>query len=205
MLAKGLDRVVIATGSEVINRKIKPIAADAGAEIIFGDDQDVLSRFIKALTLFPAKYIARINGDNPFFDYTRLRKHLEIAGKGDYDYLSVEGVPLGLKTEIVSGEILKKISSVAAREDMEHITISIRRHPEKFKIFIEREEPENANLRLTIDECDDYQMVSKLVELYPDLLTAPSISVIAALKANPQIAEINRRVKQTSVIGLNIR
>lgn len=198
-LVSELDRIIVATGPREINQKLEPVAKDMGADVIFGDERDVLSRFIIAIERYHPKYIVRVNGDNPFLDYQRLQRHLRIALESCYDYVSVDGVPTGLKTEIVSAGLLRKIHDKCDAEEREHVTLAIRRHPEKYRIWIEKQSEMPQNLRMTIDEQADYLMMKELLQLYPNLLKRPSSEVVKILLGYPHLVAINQHIEQRTI------
>tara|TARA_B110000971_G_C19953090_1_gene474339 strand:+ start:81 stop:686 length:606 start_codon:yes stop_codon:yes gene_type:complete len=68
--------VVVLTGGEGAEL-VSFYAQKYGAEVIVGDEDNVLSRFIEAACTFKPKYFVRLTADNPFIDLELVKLGLE--------------------------------------------------------------------------------------------------------------------------------
>ena len=67
--SKNLDEIVIATSKKNDDKVFEKIAQKLKVKIYFGDEKNVLARFLKAANKFKADNIIRICADNPFISY----------------------------------------------------------------------------------------------------------------------------------------
>jgi spore coat polysaccharide biosynthesis protein SpsF (cytidylyltransferase family) len=111
-----------------------------GAMLIAGDEQDVLSRFVKAQELTNADYIVRLTSDCPLILDFIISKHINVAVLNDLDYVSnvdeqVRLVFDGMDCEILSKNALKWLDvNAKTKEHREHVTLALRQnHPKEIK------------------------------------------------------------------------
>lgn len=196
---KGLGSIWIATGPRDMNREIEA-ALPAGVLMHYGSEEDVLSRFISVINEERCDYVFRVNGDNPFPDFTRMERFMEIAAKTPCDYITVEGLPLGLRTELVRAESLRTLSMSADTRQREHITVAFRDNINAYHVISERESLVGADsVRLTVDEEADLQMLRALLARYPDAIDMEVSRIVRLMAASPDLLCINKRVAQRAV------
>lgn len=193
--ATELDSIVVATSNKPRDRKIGEIAEKHNVNVFRGSELDVLDRFVKAARLVNAELIVRITADNPFTDpqIMTILIHSQEEKKADYTWM--EGLPVGIGSEVISISALKKAASLATDPyDREHVTSFIKRNPHLFKINI-MDAPREFNYpeyRLTIDYPDDYQLVRKIYkDLHSDDKFLCLREIIQFLKEHPTIAHVN--------------
>ena len=170
------------------------IAEKYNIKIIRGDEENVLSRFVKIIDHYPIENIIRITGDDPCHDTDLINKALEIFKLKQYDYMlsSTDELPLfdGLIFEIFTSKLLKKINKNFCHDKLtqEHITINIRN--EKLKcncgdipreyinpIFIS-----NGNFKICVDEIQDYQNLSKVWQVKKKETLPDTVNIIKNLQ-----------------------
>ncbi len=169
-----------------------------------GSEEDVLGRFIEAGKNIPTEHIVRVCGDNPLIDIPLLRSliNAHLQNKADYT-IPLEPVPLGCSCEIVRFETLKRVNALAQSSIYrEHVTTWFHDHPDSF--HIERvSAPEylrNHTFRLTVDTCQDFQLME---ELFKNLAHSPDSplnlkEVIEYLIAHPETSALNIDISQNN-------
>ena len=148
------------------------IAEKYNIKIIRGDEENVLSRFVKIIDHYPIENIIRITGDDPCHDTDLINKALEIFKLKQYDYMlsSTDELPLfdGLIFEIFTSKLLKKINKNFCHDKLtqEHITINIR----------------NEKLKLCVDEIQDDQNLSKVWQVKKKETLPDTVNIIKNLQ-----------------------
>ncbi len=161
--AKLVDRVVIATTTGDADNQVAALAEALKLGCVRGSVEDVLSRFIDALDLYPADIVVRATGDNPLLDTEALDAAIErhVSSRPDYTG-SRDKVPTGLLAEVVSTGALRKAHEQARGEAYrEHVTTFIHSNPGKFKIA-EVSAPDylrGRDYRLTVDTDEDLELM----------------------------------------------
>ncbi len=196
---KGVDTVILATGSGDKNIPLVELAAQCGIKSYTGSEDDVLERYYLASKELDCDYVIRITGDNPFTDHKSASKALEYAFKTDADHCTTAGIPLGTGVEIIKKQALAEaFKNGTEPHHREHVTPYIKENPEKFKIVRYQSELVNpfSDLRLTVDTAEDFKMIEILYnELYKDK-PVELADVIKFIKKNPELRFINSSVEQ---------
>lgn len=159
--------------------------AKLGAEVFRGSETDVVSRYWEAAQSCNATQIVRVCADNPFVSGQEIDRLIEFYNKGCYDYAynhipKGNSYPDGLGAEIVSGEILARITQEAhVPEHREHIFNYIWANAAQFRIGTC--DPLDASLahpelKLDLDTLQDYR---KLLQwpVRPDMSAAEVIAI----------------------------
>lgn len=190
-----LDSIIVATSNKPRDRKIAEIAKNHDVNAFQGSEQDVLDRFVKTARLVNAELIVRITADNPFTDpqIISILIHSQEEKKADYTWM--EGLPVGVGSEVISMSALEKAASLATDpHDREHVTSFIKRNPSLFKINIldAPKEFKYPEYRLTIDYPEDYQAIRKIYRaLHSNDELISLKEIIKFLKEHPDIAHLN--------------
>ncbi len=203
---KNINDFAVLTTSLAEDDIIENICKENSVRVFRGSVHDVLDRFrTAALSIKPGRII-RVTGDDPLMDPEIIDKVIEEHSEGDFDYTSnmVERTyPRGMDTEVIEYDALEKSwRSTADKDDHEHVTLYIRRHPEMFKIHsVKKEGMRLDNLRLCLDTQEDLKLIS---EIYKHLYQDRPIKldeVISFLDKNPGLKEINTDIQQKPVQG----
>ena len=190
-----LDSIVVATSNKPRDRKIAEIAEKHNVSVFRGSEQDVLDRFVKTARLVNAELIVRITADNPFTDPQIMTTLIHSQEEKKADYTWMEGLPVGIGSEVISTSALEKAASLATDPyDREHVTSFVKRNPHLFKINI-LDAPREFNYpeyRLTVDYPEDYQLVRKIYKgLHSDDKFLSLREIIQFLKEHPTITRVN--------------
>ncbi len=146
---------------------LAPIAREEGYELVAGSEEDVLSRFAKAATIYGADFIVRATGDNPFVSLELARMLLERELWPPADYAAYRGMPLGMGVELIKASSLHAANREARDPyDREHVCPYLYRNPERFVIRY-REAPAPYRLpdaKISIDTEADYRLAQAAFE-----------------------------------------
>ena len=161
-----IDKVVVATTDLPSDNLLASYVEELGVSVVRSYENDVLSRFLKVLEIYPFDSCIRITGDCPFVDPGLISKMVHIYKSGSYDYVSncdPPTYPDGLDLEIFSSDILKlaseNCSDLAQRE---HVTPWIRSSPSVVK-FNFHHFSDLSHLRWTVDEPEDFLVAQNIV------------------------------------------
>lgn len=195
--SKKVDEVVVVTSIEKNNLPILELCAKCGIRVGIGSEDDVLDRFYQTAKLLEPEYVIRLTADCPCFDYRLLDEAIEEM-QPDSDYLSMlsETFPDGMDLEIMKFEALRKAWKESKHSfEREHVTQFINKRPNEFKLQDFVSQIGNyGNLRLTIDEKEDFELVEKiykhfLIEMHNEDFSYEDI--VTYLNANPTLTKIN--------------
>ncbi len=150
----------------------------------FGSEQDVLSRFVKAIETFQFDYVVRVCSDNPFLSIDYLQTILSHTN-GQHDYISYyEGETPAIRThsgffvEVIKASVLTGLLEKGITTyDREHVTPYIYTHEQDYNIYklpIDQQVSE-LSLRLTVDTEADLQIIKKIYHSGIDLFDTQAI------------------------------
>jgi spore coat polysaccharide biosynthesis protein SpsF len=191
--ADTIDEVVVATSTKTADDIIARYANRAGATVFRGSEDDVLDRMFSAATGANAETVVRITGDCPLIDWDVIDAVVDRLATENVDYCSntVERTfPRGLDVEAFSYESFKHIHENAKEpHHREHVTPYYRENDDQFnlasvtseEIFDEAWMQDRTDLRLTLDEADDYELLREVynrVEYEDTLPIRDAVSVI---------------------------
>lgn len=145
-----------------------------------GPENDVLSRYMEMFNKLSPDFIVRVTSDCPLLPSYLISKCINIATKGNYDYVS--NVDENLRTcvdghdvEVVSARALMWLDQNAKKkEDREHVTQYIRssKIPPYFKIAHVIGHLYQPGIKLSVDTKEDldrvreeYSKVKKCIEI----------------------------------------
>jgi spore coat polysaccharide biosynthesis protein SpsF len=197
--ARELDHVVLAIPYG--DRELAEIAQDRGVAVMEGSEHDVLGRVTQAAQASNADIVVRMTGDNPLLDPDLVDAAVQQFAKYGRDYLYVEGYPLGCgEAEVISRGALERADREArAPRHREHVITYFVDHVEEFDVLI-LPVPDHCRrpaYRLTIDQEDDLAVVRGVLHVLGDPdPPIPFASVIEVLDQHPELAQLNRAVRQ---------
>jgi spore coat polysaccharide biosynthesis protein SpsF len=144
-----------------------PVARLEGFELLTGSSEDVLDRYCTACEARNIDRVVRATGDNPCTSAQMAASIISLHEKARADLSHFLGCPWGTGVEIIEARALFAARRNAARrEEREHITTWLYRHPERFTI-IEPPAPEEAFFpagRVTVDTEADYRWILRIFE-----------------------------------------
>ncbi len=194
------DDIVLCTSEYNQDLPLIRIAQEEDIFYFNGHDEDVLNRLKSTAEFFDFDYVICITADNPLFsiyhanllsDY--IREHRDI------DFITTVGMPIGVNIYAIKTKALQTVCAIKNEIDTEIWGPLVDKNIFNIKeIEVEDEYRCNAIERLTLDEMDDYKLLSNIYKnIDSDIIDI--LDVYEYLISNPKIASINKNIKQKSV------
>jgi len=193
---KELDKIIVATSEKKEDDPIASYANSIGIGCFRGSEENVLSRFFLAASMYQADIIVRLTGDNPLVDPKVLETLLTYFKGCGFPYASCVGYPLGLGAEVFTFEALADAYAHAEKEyEREHVTPYMYRDPEKTGKLAARKDL--SSLRFTVDTPEDFKFVKCVYDaLYHGSHDFYLNDILDLLEKNPNLIAINENVRQ---------
>jgi len=144
-------------------------------DIIEGSEDDVLSRYSKAMHEFLPDYMVRLTSDCPLLSPRIISQHIISADKYKYDYVSntnpkVRMHPDGWDCEVMNKKMMDWLKdNVTTSHDKEHVTTLVRSRPPKWaNIGDVLGELYLKDLKLSVDTQEDLEFVRTYQKLCRD-------------------------------------
>lgn len=202
--------VVVATSTEPQDDVIAQYAPTFGADVIRGSESNVLSRFERVVEEYDPDIALRITGDCPLTDPATLDRAVSPVDDGKADYasnISQRTFPRGLDVEAFTAESFETvISASTTQEECEHVTPYYRKNPDEFdivnvtsdQVFDDQKYIDRTDLRLTLDEADDYRLLKRIYDTieYDEIL--PIRDAIDFIDEEG-LTELNEAVRQKKI------
>lgn len=198
--SRRIDEVVLATTLEPSDEGLVDVAERRGIPIYRGSAADVLDRYYQAASRQSASVVVRITADCPLLDPMIVDETIGEYFRGAFDYVSnfsPPSFPDGLDAEVFSFAALDRAWREAVLpSEREHVTPYIRNHPELFRVGSYRQEVDLSALRWTLDNPEDYQLLSKLIAgLGAKVEGAVHLAdVMEVLTGHPELSTLNSHI-----------
>ena len=138
----------------------------SGAILIAGEEDDVLSRYVRAQRLTDADYVVRLTSDCPLILDFVIAKHVHVASFNQYDYVSnVEEscrlIADGFDCEVLSRRALEWLDQNAkSKEDREHVSTLLRKHrPSNLSQAFISMKMDTSHMKMSVDTIDDLNRI----------------------------------------------
>lgn len=195
--AREIQEIVLATSTDVGNEPLITHVNGLGYRCVTGSENDVLSRYWLAASEAKADVIVRITGDCPLVDSYLVDEAIRQYKFAEVDYLSnvaPPSYPDGLDIEVFSFAALSAAQNeVTAAFDREHVTPYLRSSP-KFKKAGMQNSQDFSNLRWTVDEQNDYDVISAVFAHFAPRLHFSWQEVLELHRKNPEIFSANQKI-----------
>jgi spore coat polysaccharide biosynthesis protein SpsF len=144
--------------------------------VFYGEGDDALERFSRALEHNPAEGVVRVSGDNLFIDSGLIDRLVNTAeSQPDCDYVSYSSrdgrpailSPVSVYAEWFRSSALRRANRLARdKADRDHITRYIYTHPDKFNVSLlpAPMEIDRDDVRLTVDIEEDWDHAMAIYE-----------------------------------------
>jgi spore coat polysaccharide biosynthesis protein SpsF len=181
-----VDEAIVATTTSAADDPVAGWCAHHEIGVFRGSEDDVLGRYLSCAVAHEADAVVRITADCPLLDP-------EVSGRVLTAFLDAPGCefanntdpwtfPDGLDTEVISTRALE----VSAREttdpaDREHVTLFVRRDPERFATVAVRSDRDLSAHRWTLDRLDDFTYIAGVAQRLRDRGLTGSMDEILAL------------------------
>ena len=194
-----IDLLIVATTVNPEDKVIVEIARECGVESYCGSANDVLDRFYHAREGRHPDYVVRLTSDCPLIDPVLIDKVIQKATTEDLDYCSNTldpKYPDGQDVEVFKYDALERAWKEAVLpSEREHVTPYIWKHSSYrggslFKSDNFMEVYEYGHIRMTVDEQEDFRVISHLIEtLGPD---RSWLEYAQFLEKSPTLAQLNK-------------
>jgi glutamate-1-semialdehyde 2,1-aminomutase len=198
-LAREVDEIVVATTSSPVDDRLQSVVEKLGFKVFRGSESDVLDRYFHAAEVYGAETIVRITGDCPLIDPKLVDSCIVKYRAGRFHYLSNSNPPSfpdGLDTEVFSIASLRNAAQNAIDSyDREHVTPFIRRISNNVcgTFFSEND---YSNYRWTVDEYQDYIVVSNIFNYFFPKIDFDWKAIIDLQGSHPHLFEFNLGLKR---------
>lgn len=148
----------------------------------------------------------RNTGDCPLHDPAIIDKVVADFRIGGADFVSNildYTTPRGTDVRVFTADALDEINRTSNDQaDHEHVSLHFWEHPEKYRLRNVRTDfpPEVAQLRLTVDTSEDFELVRRVYEaLYPDNPEFTLADILELFARQPELPKINQAIMQKAV------
>jgi spore coat polysaccharide biosynthesis protein SpsF len=177
-----VDRLVVATSDAPSDAPIEQLCRGLGVPCFRGAETDVLSRFVGAISAFPADHTIRLTADCPLIDPAVVRLVLDSHRAIGADYTSntlLRTYPDGMDVEVIRTPVLFQAGELSTDPvEREHVTPWIYRHPEWHVLAAHRGDDDAGDERWTVDTAADMEQLRAMVAAVPAATTAPWTSFL---------------------------
>ncbi|MDB4442757.1 glycosyltransferase family protein [bacterium] len=206
---KKIDQLIVATSINQEDDPIDTLCKKMEISCFRGDLANVLDRFYQAARRYRPQHVVRLTGDCPLTDPMLIDELIEfyLARKCDYASNCQEPtLPDGLDAEIFTFETLAQTWQEAKLPShLEHVTQFMYSQPQRFTIASYKYHQDLSRYRWVVDEPEDLEFVRKIYEkLYPSNPEFRTQDIVALLKRNKKLVEINQRFKRNEGIQQSI-
>jgi spore coat polysaccharide biosynthesis protein SpsF len=156
---------VVATTFRKDDDAVAACSRAEGANVIRGDEDDVLSRYMKCLSEYPSDVIIRVTADNPLTSPRALQEAVRHLADASLDYVQCRDFPYGTGVDVFSANMLEIMNHDArAALEREHINKYVLDNIKKFKVGFHRGTGvrRRPDLRMTIDVQEDLTSIRSL-------------------------------------------
>ncbi len=191
----GADAVVCAVPDEPASAALEKVAAECGATVFRGSEQDVLARYLGAAQSAGADIVMRVTSDCPLIDPGICGEVLALRAREGADYAAnntPRTYPHGLDCEAFTMAGLEQAAEQATDAfDHEHVTPWLRRAPHLKRANLSSGNPALAAHRWTLDYPEDLEFFRAVFAALPKGSRARMNEVLAMLDKRPDIVAIN--------------
>lgn len=159
----GIDKIILATTTNKEDDILETYNLNDLVEVIRGDENDVLQRFLPSIKKYKPEHVIRITGDcplvSPELGKIIINSHLDSGADVSY---TLSKVALGISFEIIKVQAIEKLLSLFNKtEHSEYLIYYFVNNPEYFSLNnIKAPEKFIRQWRLTLDEENDLELLN---------------------------------------------
>lgn len=170
---KNISEIIVATTINLNDKIIVDFCQEHNFQYFRGSENDVLDRYYNAVKDLNFDYIVRVTSDCPLIDSILVDKVIQSVIDSGVDYGSntmINTFPDGQDVEVFKFSALEKAwKESTLSSDREHVTPYIWRNTDLkggdiFKAFSYQNDISRGELRMTVDETRDFDLIKKLIE-----------------------------------------
>jgi spore coat polysaccharide biosynthesis protein SpsF len=200
-----INEIVIATTTNNLDQEIVDFCELMSLSYYRGSEDDVLSRYYEAASIYKADIVVRITSDCPLIDPNIIdlviNEFITNIKKIDYASNTIQrSFPIGMDIEVMSFSLIESINRINLVQSFrEHVTPYVY----KSGIFIIKQvlqETDKSHLRLTVDTPEDFMLISKVIEeLYPKNPFFTLQDLYDLFDKKPELLLINQHINQKKI------
>ena len=195
--ATEVNEIVVATSADPRNQPLADHVNSLGYKCSRGSENDVLERYVHAARAANADVVLRITGDCPLVDSVLVDDAIRQFKALQVDYFSNTSPPTypdGLDIEVFKMVSLERAAQETSKPfDREHVTPYLRESGQ-FKQNGMRHSEDLSGLRWTVDEINDYEVVSKVFAHFAPDIHFTWHQVLQLQKSQPDLFSQNQRI-----------
>jgi glutamate-1-semialdehyde 2,1-aminomutase/spore coat polysaccharide biosynthesis protein SpsF len=173
--SKFANNLLVATTRKPEDERIIKLCRRLSVEVFTGSEENVLDRYWQSVKDKPHHYIVRVTSDCPLIDPNLIDEMIKKMISLEVDYLSNtlrDTFPDGQDIEIFTKTALNKAHKLSKlKSHKEHVTLFIKENSDYVnngKLFtassFERDFDNISNIRMTVDEQEDFIVIKKLID-----------------------------------------
>ena len=187
-----IDKIVVATSSEVSDDALVNALNSAGVDYFRGNLNDVLSRFAACLSDYPAHNVIRLTADCPLADPEVIDSVIRHHRNSGAEYTSntlKRTYPRGLDVECFTEDAFLKLQEFDLNsQEREHVTMGFYQRPDIFELENVADDIDRSELRWTVDYPEDLDFVRKIYgQLLSDSFLFTSSDIRELISRNPEL------------------
>ncbi len=201
--SKFIDKLIVATSICGTDDPLENLCKEHSINCFRGELEDVLDRFYHTALQYHPEHIVRLTGDCPLIDPSIIDQVISFYMKNNYDYAGKaieQTFPDGLDVEVLRFSCLKQAWEEAVMpSEREHVTPYIHKNPELFSIGHYKNSIDLSNLRWTVDEPLDFELITKIYEsIYPDNPKFSTQDILCFLEKRPEFKYYNTKYQRNN-------
>jgi spore coat polysaccharide biosynthesis protein SpsF len=197
--SQAVDELVVATTTRAADDAVAAECLALGVPCHRGPVDDVLTRFVQVMAGLTGDAVMRFTADCPLLDPAIIREAAQVyRALPGLDYLSTGlagTLPRGLDVEIVGLAALRRADQEADAYHRTHVTSYVYSHPGDARLLGLAYPPGAADLRVTLDTQEDWQLISRVVGELGDGCV-PMRTLVDWLRARPEVCRLNAHIAQ---------
>ena len=198
--ARLLHEAIVATTTARNDDAIVDECQRLDFEVYRGEEHDVLDRYYQTAVAYKLDIIVRITSDCPLIDPTLIDQIIGEFLSKEPDYASnvvKRSYPIGLDVEVMTINALEHAWRKADQPyERTHVTPFIYENPSLFHLMQISGEVDYSHYRWTVDTHEDLAFVRTIDKRFGNMDNIGWKKVIRLLESEPELAEINRHIRQ---------
>jgi len=192
------DMVVMTTSTHPDDSRLVEIAHKNQISVFRGSEDDKLQRYLDAANKYDIGFIAVVDGDDIFCDPVLIDQVIDTFLRTGADYITCEGLPVGVTPFGVRIEALRKVCSLKDETDTE-VWGGYFTETGLFKTLLleVKERFRRPALRMTLDYPEDFAFFEAVFgKLYRPGEVFSLDEIMELLSRHPEIAALNQKAQE---------
>lgn len=201
-----IDQIVVATSIDSRNAPLANFITQLDYACEQGSEDDVLERYLQVAQKYGAEIVVRVTGDCPLIDPGLVDQTVRKFKDGRFDYVSNSYPPTfpdGLDVEVFTFEALQRSFEETTKPfDHEHVTPYLRTSG-LFRQGTLSCNEDFSNLRWTVDEPEDFKVVSAVFEHFSPDIYFDWLKVLELHRTQPELFSANHKIIRNEGANMN--